>query len=611
MTKRYRIAFATGAAVLTAAMALVPVRGLSQTPSGDAANAKAAARAKQNAKIFDENARVLTLYDRAGKPAGTVGGRALYRAAALSPDGKSIAAIRQDLDAQNADLWVVDVSSGKATRITTSAQGERVLSMVWSPDGQQLAYVENRNGSEGIYRRAATGEGSEELLYRNPSVGLNLSDWSPDGSFLVFSKSDRSGGAMYQLAAGGAGEREPKEVFHGGAALSGARLSPDGQYLSYLSSGVAVVRSIEGPEDPRQISDGRANAIFWRRDGKALYYLGEDQTVMVVEIGGMRPLKPSRPKPLVRTPVVIADISRDGGRFLAVPPPSRDPQLQQITLYDRRGKIAAKVGEPGDYSDPIFSPDGKRLALMKNGENWVFDVSTGVGIPIANGDFLFEPVWTPDRKHLLYRAGAGDYSGVYLTSADGSGGHELLFQYASAGAGLAVSDISADGKFLACGSGGVLLVVPLTGSDPLQRKAIEFVREEYFVTGAKFSPDGKFIAYLSNEVDADRTEVFVQAFDPSTGLPGDGKWQVSKGGASGGLLQWRSDGKELLYRQFVEPGSDELAVMSVEINTVPAFKAAAPKMLFKLPGQQLTNSGNVSPDGQRIALAVNVPASLK
>jgi hypothetical protein len=182
----------------------------------------------------------------------------------------------------------------------------------------------------------------------------------------------------------------------------------------------------------------------------------------------------------------------------------------------------------------------------------------------------------------------------------------LLFRY-TPGAGLQLSDISPDGKFLACGSGGVVLVVRLSGADPLARKAIEFAREEFDLGNGRFSPDGRFMAYRSNETDPDRGEVFVRPFDPSTGMAGDGKWQLSTKGAAG-MQFWRGDGKEFFFRQFVEPGTDDFALMSAEVTTTPNFQAGTPKVLFSLPGPINGNLGNISRDGQRFVFAIDVPA---
>ena len=106
------------------------------------------ARTKRNAQIFQNNASVLTFLDRYGKRTGQIGERALYDIAILSPDGKRIAAIKDDLENESADLWVFDVATGAATRFTTSARTEFADSPVWSPDSNRLAYTLMRKGQE-------------------------------------------------------------------------------------------------------------------------------------------------------------------------------------------------------------------------------------------------------------------------------------------------------------------------------------------------------------------------------------------------------------------------------------------------------------------------------
>jgi len=184
------IAVAGAAAVLS--VALLMGQG-STAPNDEKAKLKAANKAKQNAKNFENNASILTFYDRSGKKVGTAGERALYEFYYLSPDRTRVAVVIDDQAAENADLWVLDIASGKKTRLTTSVKDEFVQTPVWSPDGKQVAYTQIRGGREGVYRRAANGEGPEELLYQNPGAFANLSDWSMDGRFLSLAKSDLSG----------------------------------------------------------------------------------------------------------------------------------------------------------------------------------------------------------------------------------------------------------------------------------------------------------------------------------------------------------------------------------------------------------------------------------
>jgi Tol biopolymer transport system component len=216
------------------------------------------------------------------------------------------------------------------------------------------------------------------------------------------------------------------------------------------------------------------------------------------------------------------------------------------------------------------------------------------------------PMWSPDGRHILYVSVRGSYMGVYRKAADGAGSDELLFRY-TPGAGIQLTDISPDGKFLTFSSGGVVLVVPLTGTDPLARQAIEFSREEFDVALGRFSPDGRFMAYRSNEAEAERFQVYVKPFNPSTGKAGDGKWQVSQKPVAA-MLHWRADGKEFFFRDFNEPGNIDLRVTSVDITTAPTFQAGTPKVLFTLPGPINGNLGNISRDGQRFVFAINVPA---
>ena len=235
------------------------------------------ARNKRNAQIFQNNASILTLLDRYGKPTGKVGERAMYEDAALSPDGKRVAAIKDDLENESADLWVFDVATGGVIRFTTSVRTEFVDTPVWSPDGSRVAYAAMRKGQEAVYLRAANGQGPEELLYKNPGAFMLLTDWSPDGRFLSFSISDIKGGTLYILPLAGGPDRKPIEVIHSDLRLLWPRFSPDGRYLSYVAVDKADKREIwVCPSDPSvhhgpwQISDGSFHSAYFVHGGKEL-----------------------------------------------------------------------------------------------------------------------------------------------------------------------------------------------------------------------------------------------------------------------------------------------------------------------------------------------------
>jgi len=621
MKKAERVALSCAAALL--GVVCLASRATGQELSAEAKEkATAEARAKRNALAFENNATTIVFFDRAGKRTGGIAERAMYGETVVSPDGSRVAVVKNDLPSETADLFIVDIATGTSTRLTTSARTEFVMAPVWSPDSSRIAYVTIRKGQEAIYVRPANGQGSEELLYKNPGAFMNLSDWSLDGKYLTYAISDMKGGALFTLPLDGGADRTPTEVFKTDLRVFGPKFSPDGRFLSYIQLDKAnqaevFVRPVDPkvPGEPWQVSNGTFSPAFWRRDGKELYYLARDQAVMVADVATSPTFTFAKPRVLFRqaskVPDRLAYVTADGERFLALPAP-RGPQLQQITIFNRNGEVVQKVGEPALYSGPSFSPDGTRLLVSKTDQQagqadlWIIDPATGKSTRLTSDRFQkVNPLWSPDGKYIYYASFRNGDFPVYRRASDGTGDEELVYKYES-GAFVGLSDISSDGKYLVCDSGGFIMVVPLTG-DPASRKGIEFLRTEFTDTLGRLSPDGKFMAYRSDEAQVERGEIYVRPFNAATGQPGDGKWQVSKDGVNA-MLHWRADGKEIFFRgQNLE--SNELLVVSVEVETTPTFKPGTPKVLFKLPGPLGGNLGNISRDGQRFVFAVNVPAA--
>jgi Tol biopolymer transport system component len=621
MKNTCRMAVVVAAAVL--GVVCLPGRVAGQELSAEAKDKAAAeARAKRNALQFENNATTIVFYDRAGKRVGTpLGERALYGETVISPDRTRVAVVKNDLTNETADLFVLDIATGASTRLTTSARTEFVMAPVWSPDSKRIAYVTILKGQEGIYVRAADGKSAADLLYSNPGAFLDLSDWSADSRFLTFSFSDMKGGTLYTLPLEGA-DRKPAVIYQTDLRIGGAKFSPDGRFLSYAQVDKAnKVDIFVRPVDPKaaggpwQVSEGASSEAYWRRDGKELYYLARDRAVtMVAEVSTSPTFSVLPAKVLFRqdgkVPDRLAHVSSDGERFLALPP-ARGPQLQQITVFNRSGEVVQKVGEPGLYGGPAFSPDGTRLLVSKNDQQngqtdlWTIELATGKNTRLTNDTFpKVNPLWSPDGKHIYYSSFRdGDFP-VFRRPSDGTGSEELLFRY-TPGAFVGLTDISSDGKSLVCDSGGVIMLVPLTG-DVASRKEIEFIRDEFTDLTGRLSPDGRYIAYRSDEAQPERFEVYVRPVDTAKMQPGSGKWRVSKEGVAA-MLHWRGDGKEIFFRgQNLE--SNEMLVMSAEVSTAPTFTTGTPKLLFKLPGPLGGNLGNVSRDGQRFVFAVNVPA---
>jgi len=613
---------AIASAIVALGLAL-PIRASGQELSTEAKDKAATeARAKRNAQTFENNASVIVFYDRKGQRiGGPLGERAMYQGAVISPDGSRVAVVKADLPNESADVFVLDIKSGATTRITTSARTEFVQAPIWSPDGSKVAYVAMRKGQEGIYMRPASGQGAEELVWRNPGAFIFLSDWSTDGKTLTFTFSDMKGGTLYTLPLEGTPDRKATEIAKTELQMFGSRFSPDGRFLAYTvvdktNKGEVFVRSADpaASGSPLQVSDGAIGIPSWRRDGKEIYFLARDRAVMVADVATSPSLSFTNRRVLFKfqgaVPEIVRAISADGERFLVVPPP-RGPQLQQLTIFDRTGKILEKIGEPGLYSQPSFSPDGTRLLVVKNdiqtaqADYWIIELATGKQTRLTNDTYgKAVAIWSPDGAYIYYSSiRTGDFP-IHRRRADGTGGEEFVFQY-TPGATLLPSDITPDGKWLVCDAGGYLITVPLT-VDAKSRKAVETLRDEFFNQIGRISPDGNFMAYRSDEAQPERGEMYVRPFKTASAETGESHWRLSKDGVQS-MLHWRSDGKEVFWRG-LSLDSPDMLVMSVDVTTSPTFTVGTPKLLFRVPGPLGGNLGNISRDGQRFVFAVNVSA---
>ena len=278
------------AAAVVAALLLTPSIVRAQLPRDPAE------RARIIAQILETQARQLTVFDRQGRNVGVVGPRDLYNQPVFSPDATKMAVIRPDLDKENNDLWIIDVATARRTQLTTSETREGTNSPAWSPDGKLVAYVALRKGFFGIYRRPADGTGAEELIYQG-SFPITLTDWSHDGKYLSYFASDLTGGGLYALPIDG--DRKPVEVLRNKWQNAGPRLSPDNSFMAFASNASGRNEIYVVPFDPKaaagsaptptQISsEGGTGMTFWRKDGKELFYLAADRSIMSVEVGHRR-----------------------------------------------------------------------------------------------------------------------------------------------------------------------------------------------------------------------------------------------------------------------------------------------------------------------------------
>jgi len=270
-----------------------------------------------------QDLQTLTWLDRTGKRVGTVGEPGLLSRTFLSPDGKHATVSALDRTSRNNDLWIYDLARNLRTRFTFDPANE--LEGVWSPNGSEIVFSSNRKGHFDIYRKLASGEGGEELLYAD-GLSKYPTSWSPDGKFVMYYATGDSttGYDLWILPL--TGDRKPFPFLRTGFNELLGQFSPDGHWVAYTSdeSGryETYVAAFPGPGGKRQASSAGGFVPRWRADGKELFYVALDGRLMsaelalkgtALELGGVRALFGPLPSNGYQY-----DVSPDGQRILAV-----------------------------------------------------------------------------------------------------------------------------------------------------------------------------------------------------------------------------------------------------------------------------------------------------
>jgi len=259
----------------------------------------------------------LVWLDRDGRRLGTLGEPADYGDIVLSPDGRRAAVSVLDAAVNTRDIWVFDISRGVRTRVTFDPSDD--VAAAWSPDSNQLVFASNRAGHFDLYRKAAAGIGSDELIFQDESEKYPTA-WSPDRRSVLY-WTFGSEGAQVRLLTLGA---ESSTSFVGPPA-NPVRLSGDGRWAAYSStesgrSEIYVV-AFPKPSEKWQLSNAGGSLPQWRGDGREVFYAGRDNRLMAVslEVRGSE-LQVVAPQALfdVRPvgPRSFFDVMPDGQRFL-------------------------------------------------------------------------------------------------------------------------------------------------------------------------------------------------------------------------------------------------------------------------------------------------------
>jgi serine/threonine-protein kinase len=501
-----------------------------------------------------------------------------------------------------------------------------------SPDGSRLVYAAIGDGTQQLYLRAL------DSLETQPIPGTEGAEtpfFSPDGQWIGFFGNTRlkkvsvSGGVpvdiggvavprgaswsgrgtivwgalgfltLQQVPAAGGTQQALTRLENGEAAHYWPEVLPDGETVLFASTldlndwnaAQIAAHSIrtgerrnlnQGGTHPRYAPTGH---LVYAQGGALMAAPFDPQRLALT--GATAPVQDSV---LQSTSTGFAHYSFSATGTLAYVPGGIQAARSSLVWVSRSGAEQPLVGPERAYYMPRLSPDGQRVAVVigeQGNQIWLYDLSreTLTRLTFEGGNQL--PVWTPDGKKIAFRSSrAGGPPNLFWQLADGSGELERLTTSENINGSFSWSP---DGQFLA-----FLEIRPTTGRDievlrMSDRKAQPFLQTPFDETAPQFSPDGHWLAYMSNE--SGRYEVYVQPY-PGPG----GKWQISTDGGTEPV--WNRNGREIFYRN----GNK---MMAVEVSTQPGFTMGRPRMLFEgsyLPPPFPVANYDVSPDGQRFLM---------
>jgi serine/threonine-protein kinase len=282
------------------------------------------------------------------------------------------------------------------------------------------------------------------------------------------------------------------------------------------------------------------------------------------------------------------DVSRTGTLVYRSSRSSKD--LVTVHWLDELGNTSPLLPVPGNYSFPTLSPDGDRLAIISAGDIWVYELERGSMIRLTFGGGYGFPVWTTDGRYLVFRGPRG----MLWTRANGTGQPEVLTRSSNP---QNSQSFTPDGKQLAFveiapASGADIWTLPVesTGSGLRAGKPEVFLQTRFNERSPAFSPDGRWLAYFSNESGDYR--VYVESF-PHKG----GKRQVSPDG--NGYPMWSRNRKDLFFLQY---RASQLMAVSYK-SRGDSFVTDEPRVWAKqVAWFHATKSYESAPDGKRIVV---------
>jgi eukaryotic-like serine/threonine-protein kinase len=539
---------------------------------------------------------------------------------AVSPDGNRIV-FQSGMEGKQ-DLWVREIDSLSARPLPGTERGR---SPFWSPDSRTIGFFDRRGNK---LKRVDVAGGPVITICDTSSSNVRGGTWAAAGKDIILFATTDAG--IFQVPASGG---TPAPVIKPHADKSGRvedygwpSFLPDGHHFLYtartgLNDGTVYAGDLQSGERKR-IVETPLNAVFAGR--QLLFGRGGKVVAQTFDAAGLRTTGEAIP---------IADSVHQnniiGASFFSA---SRTGTLAwfsdnsaaglQVTWFDRAGNQAGTVGSVSSIlAWAVISPDGSTVAtaigefLTGGGDVWLYNLSRGTGSRFTFGPAQNSyPLWSPDGTRIAFASTRDGLLHGFVRAL--GGGTEASFGPAAGNPPHSTlpEDWSPDGRYIvervlaAAATSDDLWIQPL-GADGKagDRKAFPYLQSEFSERNAVFSPDGKWLAYTSDETG--RYEVYTQSFPE----PGN-KVQISSDG--GDKARWSRDGKELF---FIGP---DRKMMAVPVRSGAILQAGQPRALFDSHiGEDFNVRFDVAKDGRflipvqvstaPINVIVNWPATLK
>jgi Tol biopolymer transport system component len=522
----------------------------------------------------------------------------------VSPDGDRIVFLASGVDGV-LRMWTRSLDSAEV-RPVSGTEGEVAFNTslpIWSPDGRWIAFY-----ADGRIKRIDSQGGVVETVCQVPGVAVG-GTWGPRDIIVV----GNTGGGLVQCpAAGGTASPVTQVDPRPGLAHFFPVFLPDGRRLIYLriaranpgESGVYLA-DLDRPPDQqptdRLLATGFAAGFVSATDRVGHLLFVRDQTLWSVPFDLDRAVVTGDPVERAGRVGSFRDGAFFGASRTLLATRGQLPDTQ-LVWHDRQGKRLGTVGEPGPYVGVSLSPDATRAVVLReirlnraDQDLWVIDLARGATTRLTSEPLLESmPAWTVDGATLVYARGHGD-SDVIAQPLDGSPSRTIVsvadFAPRRINPFLTTLSTTPDGRSFVVAAEGDgnsrsdLWLLSLTS-----RERVPLLQQEFDQTQGVVSPDGRWLAYVSNE--SGPTEVFLRPVTLDVQKPTLGPATlVSRGG--GRAPRWRADSRELFYQS---PGGG-LFVASIETDGPRPSRE-----LFRAPGM-LTHWG-VTADGQRLLLGV-------